>query len=66
MAFFYLLLGYLSHDPEEQRAIFLKAGLSRQVDQTARKNGEEVKKWVFPLGFIKSKPKVSPKGTLAV
>ncbi|GLB37386.1 putative organic solute transporter Ostalpha [Lyophyllum shimeji] len=54
-AFFYLLLMYLSHDPEEQKSIFLKAGLSREADRQARKTGE-VKKWVFPLGFIKWKP----------
>ncbi|KAF8070429.1 organic solute transporter Ostalpha-domain-containing protein, partial [Lyophyllum atratum] len=55
-AFFYLLLMYLSHDPEEQKSIFLKAGLSREADREARKKGEELKGWVFPLGFIKWKP----------
>ncbi|KAF5386263.1 hypothetical protein D9615_002306 [Tricholomella constricta] len=55
-AFFYLLLMYLSHDSEEQRSIFLKVGLSREADREARKKGAELKKWVFPLGFIKWKP----------
>ncbi|KAF8891733.1 organic solute transporter Ostalpha-domain-containing protein [Infundibulicybe gibba] len=55
-AFFYLLLMYLSHDPEEQRAIFLKAGLSREADRIARQKGDEVEKWVFPMGFVKWKP----------
>ncbi|KAJ2916305.1 hypothetical protein MD484_g4124, partial [Candolleomyces efflorescens] len=32
-AFFYLLLVYLSPDPEEQKRIFLKAGLSKANDQ---------------------------------
>lgn len=49
---------YISPDPEEQRAIFLKFGLSHNADREARSKGEEVKKWVFPLGFIKSKPQV--------
>jgi hypothetical protein len=49
---------YISHDPEEQRSIFLKAGLSRDADREARKKGEELKRWVFPLGFIKWKPQV--------
>jgi hypothetical protein len=49
---------YLSPDPEEQKAIFMKFGLSRSADNEARKKGEEPKKWVFPLGFIKSKPEV--------
>jgi Mn2+/Fe2+ NRAMP family transporter len=55
-AFFYLLLVYLSPDPEEQKAIFRKVGLSRQADREAKKKGVKLKKWVFPLGFIKSKP----------
>lgn len=55
-AFFYLLLTYLSPDPDEQKAIFLKAGLSREADAEARRQGKEVQKWVFPLGFIRSKP----------
>ncbi|KAJ7287291.1 DUF300-domain-containing protein [Mycena rebaudengoi] len=55
-SFFYLLLIYLSPNPEDQKAIFLKVGLSRAADAAAVAKGEEIKKWVFPLGFIKSKP----------
>lgn len=58
-AFFYLLLMYLSPDPDEQRRIFMKDGLSRQSDAERMKKGEPVKRWVFPLGFIKWKPVVS-------
>ncbi|KAJ8088608.1 hypothetical protein PM082_013851 [Marasmius tenuissimus] len=36
--------------------IFRKVGLSREADAIARRKGEEVRKWVFPLGFVKSKP----------
>ncbi|KAJ6602161.1 organic solute transporter Ostalpha-domain-containing protein [Mycena sp. CBHHK59/15] len=55
-AFFYLLLTYLSPNQEDQKAIFLKVGLSRAADAEALAKGEEPKKWVFPLGFIKAKP----------
>ncbi|KAK0454748.1 organic solute transporter Ostalpha-domain-containing protein [Armillaria borealis] len=55
-SFFYLLLNYLSPDPDEQRAIFMKAGLSREADAKARLAREESKKWVFPLGSVKWKP----------
>ncbi|KAF5373934.1 hypothetical protein D9758_000881 [Tetrapyrgos nigripes] len=55
-SFFYLLLNYLSHDPDEQRAIFLKEGISKEAEQIALKKGEQPRKWMFPLGFIKSKP----------
>ncbi|KAH8087877.1 organic solute transporter Ostalpha-domain-containing protein [Cristinia sonorae] len=55
-AFFYLLLMYLSPDPEEQKAIFRKNGLSRENDRAARRKGQKVRKWMFPLGPIKSKP----------
>ncbi|RDB24739.1 hypothetical protein Hypma_007940 [Hypsizygus marmoreus] len=55
-SFFYLLLMYLSSDPEEQKMIFLKAGLSREADREAKRKGETLQKWVFPLGFIKWKP----------
>jgi hypothetical protein len=58
-AFFYLLLTYLSPDPKEQQNVFLKVGLSRQADQEARRTGEKPAQWVFPLGFIKSKPEAS-------
>ncbi len=49
---------YLSHDPEEQRIIFAKHGLSRQADDEAGARGEPVKKWFFPLQFVKWKPQV--------
>ncbi|KAM6501988.1 Organic solute transporter Ostalpha domain containing protein [Amanita muscaria] len=55
-AFFYLLLMYLSHEPEEQQRIFAKHGLSCHADREARARGEPVKKWVFPLGFVRWKP----------
>ncbi|KAJ7125042.1 organic solute transporter Ostalpha-domain-containing protein, partial [Mycena epipterygia] len=55
-AFFYLLLTYLSPNPEDQKAIFLKVGLSRAADAEALAKGEEPKKWMFPLGFVKAKP----------
>jgi len=55
-SFFYLLLMYLSHDVEEQKAIFRKNGISRENDREARKKGTKVQKWMLPLGFIKSKP----------
>ncbi|KAF8639514.1 hypothetical protein AX17_001419 [Amanita inopinata Kibby_2008] len=56
-AFFYLLLTYLSFDPDEQKEIFVKFGLSREADQEAIKHGESVKKWIFPLGFVTWKPR---------
>lgn len=49
---------YLSHDPEEQRRIFLKRGMSVEADARALRNGEKVMQWCFPLGFVKWKPKV--------
>ncbi|KAK0504536.1 organic solute transporter Ostalpha-domain-containing protein [Armillaria luteobubalina] len=55
-SFFYLLLNYLSPDPDEQRAIFMKVGLSREADAKARLAREEPKRWVFPLGSVKWKP----------
>ncbi|KAF9017509.1 DUF300-domain-containing protein [Hymenopellis radicata] len=55
-AFFYLLLCYLSPDETEQKALFLKKGLSKEADSKARLNGEKVKTWVFPLGSVKWKP----------
>ncbi|KAL4266333.1 DUF300-domain-containing protein [Pleurotus pulmonarius] len=55
-SFFYLLLMYLSPNTEEQKAIFRKAGLSCENDREALRKGQEPKKWVFPLGFIKWKP----------
>ncbi|PPQ62953.1 hypothetical protein CVT24_006193 [Panaeolus cyanescens] len=56
-AFFYLLLMYLSHDEEEQKRIFMKAGLSKEADRINARNGKKRAKWVFPLGFVKWKPK---------
>ncbi|KAI0312894.1 organic solute transporter Ostalpha-domain-containing protein, partial [Amylostereum chailletii] len=55
-SFFYLLLTYLSPDPEEQKAILRKEGLSRQNDVERLRRGEQPKKWFFPLGFVKWKP----------
>jgi hypothetical protein len=49
---------YLSPSPDEQRAIFLKVGLSKQADREARHKGEKVRKWMIPLSFIKAKPEV--------
>jgi hypothetical protein len=57
-AFFYLLLMYLDHDPDEQKSIFLKVGLSREADRDALRRREKPQAWVFPLGFIKWKPQV--------
>ncbi|KAL5504777.1 hypothetical protein ACEPAH_7440 [Sanghuangporus vaninii] len=55
-SFFYLLLLYISPKPDEQRTIFLKTGLSKENDRKAIQRGEPVKKWIFPLGSVKSKP----------
>ncbi|KAF7375876.1 hypothetical protein MSAN_00002000 [Mycena sanguinolenta] len=55
-AFFYLLLTYLSPNPDDQKAIFHKVGLSRAADAEAIAKGEEPRKWMFPLGFVKAKP----------
>ncbi|KAF9263113.1 DUF300-domain-containing protein, partial [Marasmius fiardii PR-910] len=55
-SFFYLLLYYINPSPEEQRVIFRKVGLSEEADNEALRKGEEIKKWVFPLGFVKRKP----------
>ncbi|KAL5492651.1 hypothetical protein ACEPAI_4098 [Sanghuangporus weigelae] len=55
-SFFYLLLLYISANPDEQRTIFLKAGLSKENDRKDIQRGEPVKKWIFPLGSVKSKP----------
>ncbi|KAF8895696.1 organic solute transporter Ostalpha-domain-containing protein [Gymnopilus junonius] len=56
-AFFYLLLTYLSHDVEEQKRIFLKRGLSAEADAITRQKKEKPSHWVFPMGFVKWKPK---------
>ena len=57
-AFFYLLLTYLSPDPEAQKAVFLKRGLSREADAERRRRGLPRQKWVFPLGSVRWKPQV--------
>jgi len=57
-AFFYLLLTYLSPDPEVQKAIFRKRGLSKEADAECRRRGQPRRKWVFPLGFVRWKPQV--------
>ena len=57
-AFFYLLLTYLSPDPEVQKAIFRKRGLSREADAECKRRGLPRRKWVFPLGFVRWKPQV--------
>jgi hypothetical protein len=57
-AFFYLLLTYLSPDPEVQKAIFRKRGLSKEADAECRRRGQPRRKWVFPLGFVGWKPQV--------
>ncbi|KAI0757410.1 organic solute transporter Ostalpha-domain-containing protein [Daedaleopsis nitida] len=55
-AFFYLLLLYLSPDPNEQKEIFRKNGLSRENDTQRRARGEPLQKWMFPLGSVQWKP----------
>lgn len=55
-SFFYLLLFYINPNPDEQRMIFRKVGLSKEANNEALRKGEDVKKWVFPLRFIKWKP----------
>lgn len=55
-AFFYLLLTYLSPDPEVQKAVFLKRGLSREADAELRRRNQPRKKWVIPLRFVRWKP----------
>ncbi|KAI0061163.1 DUF300-domain-containing protein [Artomyces pyxidatus] len=56
-AFFYLLLTYLSPDPEVQKAIFRKEGLSRENDAARIRRGLDVKKWVLPFRSVKWKPR---------
>ncbi|KAF9807731.1 hypothetical protein IEO21_08090 [Rhodonia placenta] len=55
-SFFYLILNYLSHDPEEQKDIFRKVGLSRENDREARRRGAPLAHWVFPLQSVGWKP----------
>jgi hypothetical protein len=58
-AFFYLLLLYVSPDPEEQKQVFVKVGISRDHDLRRQRKGLPPKKWLLPLGFVKNKPAVS-------
>ncbi|EKM53467.1 uncharacterized protein PHACADRAFT_53168, partial [Phanerochaete carnosa HHB-10118-sp] len=55
-SFFYLLLICISPDPEEQKEVLRKAGLSRENDRERVRAGEPLKKWMFPLGSVKWKP----------
>jgi hypothetical protein len=59
-SFFYLLLAYLSPIPDQQKEIFRLNGLSHENDRQRKRRGLKPRKWVLPLGFIKSKPAVSP------
>ncbi|TFY76511.1 hypothetical protein EWM64_g7501 [Hericium alpestre] len=63
-AFFYLLLTYLSHDPEEQKDILRREGLSHEQASEAIRKGEEPKKWVFPFGSVRWKPQLMKWGVL--
>lgn len=56
-AFFYLLLLYISPSPDEQRLVFLKKGLSQENDRITLQAGLPLRKWMFPLGFVNSKPR---------
>ncbi|KAI0629660.1 organic solute transporter Ostalpha-domain-containing protein [Trametes polyzona] len=55
-AFFYLLLLYVSPDPNVQKEIFRKNGLSREHDRRRRRRGEPPQKWMLPLGFVRWRP----------
>lgn len=59
-SFFYLLLAYLSPNPDEQKDIFRLNGLSHENDRQRKRRGLKPRKWVFPLGFVKTRPAVSP------
>ena len=37
----------------------MKVGLSRENDREAIRRGQDVKKWVLPLGFVHTKPEVT-------
>lgn len=54
--FFYLLLNYISNNPDEQRLVFLKHGISQRTDRELIKAGKKPTQWMWPCGFIKSKP----------
>lgn len=55
-SFFYLLLNYLSPNPDEQKIIFRAVGISQHADREATKAGKPVRKWMLPLGWVKKKP----------
>jgi hypothetical protein len=57
-SFFYLLLLYIDPEPEGQKDIMRKEGLSWENDEEARRQGKSVKKWALPFGSIKRKPAV--------
>jgi hypothetical protein len=63
-SFFYLLLTYLSPNPDEQKDIFRVYGLSHENDRERKRKGKKPQKWVFPLGFVKSRPAVSSSSEL--
>ena len=58
-SFFYLLLTYLSPNPDEQKEVFRLNGLSHENDRQRKRKGLKPQKWVFPLGFVRSRPAVS-------
>ena len=51
-------LGMHPHGMSFLRHIHLQYGLSREYDREARRKGGKPSKWMFPLSFIKSKPRV--------
>ncbi|KZP19623.1 DUF300-domain-containing protein [Athelia psychrophila] len=55
-SFFYLLLTYLSPNPDEQKNIYRIVGISQHADREAIRAGKDVRKWLFPLGWVKKKP----------
>ncbi|THH16253.1 hypothetical protein EW146_g4362 [Bondarzewia mesenterica] len=55
-AFFYLLLTYLSPDPEEQKDIFRKEGLSREHDSRLIARGEKPGKSNSKMSLTEVKP----------
>jgi hypothetical protein len=58
-SFFYLLLTYLSPNPDEQKQAFRLNGLSHENDHQRKRKGLKPQKWVFPLGFVRARPAVS-------
>ncbi|KAI0032129.1 organic solute transporter Ostalpha-domain-containing protein, partial [Vararia minispora EC-137] len=56
VSFFYLLLTYLSPDPEIQKAIFRADGLSKENDFARARRGEKPQAWFFPLCRLQAKP----------